>query len=89
MTKEANQINKELKWLKAQETNPSLLYVRELRGRNVNEESHTPPLFSLPQDQTMCIVQPKIQNPLIAFQSPYVKILQQQLTLFHLNQVQK
>ena len=30
-----------MKQLKAKETNPFLLYVRELRGRNFNEESYT------------------------------------------------
>ena len=36
--------NWELKWLEEKETNPSLLYVRELKGKNVNEDSHTLPI---------------------------------------------
>ena len=43
MSKQGNQVNKELKQPEAQETNHSL-YIRQLRGRNVNEESHTPPI---------------------------------------------
>ena len=65
MAKQTNQIDRELKWLETKETYPSLLYVRELRGRNVNEESHTPPLESLPQAQPMCMVQSKTTKPLI------------------------
>ena len=34
---------RELKWIEAKE-NPSLLYARELRGGNANEESHTSPI---------------------------------------------
>ena len=35
-------MNRELKLVEAKVTNPSLLYIRELGDRNVNEESHTP-----------------------------------------------
>ena len=44
MAKQTNQVNRELKWLEEKETNCSLLYARELRGRNVNEESHRSPI---------------------------------------------
>ena len=43
MAKQTNQMKREMKRLEAKETDPSLLYVRELRVRNVNEESHTHP----------------------------------------------
>ena len=44
MTDEKNskQVVTELKQLDAKGPDPSLLMVRELRGRNVNKESHTP-----------------------------------------------
>ena len=42
MAKPTNQLNKELKQLEVKEINPSLLYIRELKGRSVNEESHMP-----------------------------------------------
>ena len=45
----ANTLKRELKRLKVKETDPLLLHVRELRGGNVNEESHKTPLDSLPQ----------------------------------------
>ena len=38
--KNTNQVVKELKQLDAEEPDPSSLNVRELRGRNVNEELH-------------------------------------------------
>ena len=41
--KNSNQIVRELKWLDAKEPDPSSLNVKKLRGRNVNEELHTPP----------------------------------------------
>ena len=44
MAKQTNQVNRELKRLEAKEIDPSLLYVRELRGRNINEESYTHPI---------------------------------------------
>ena len=37
-------MNRKLKKLDAKETDPSLLYVREPRGRSVNEESHMCPI---------------------------------------------
>ena len=40
--KNTNQVVRELKWLDAKEPDPSLLNLRQLRGRNVNEELHTP-----------------------------------------------
>ena len=42
MAKQMNQLNKELKHLDATEIDPSLPYIRELRDRSVNEESHMP-----------------------------------------------
>ena len=39
-----NQLNRELKRLEAKETDASLLHVRELRGRKVNEKSQMPPI---------------------------------------------
>ena len=59
MAKQTNQVNRELKRLEAKQNDTSLLHVRELRGRKVNEESHIRPLGSLPQAQSVCIVQPK------------------------------
>ena len=47
MAKQPNQLPRELKQLEAKEFDPSLLYVRELRGRSVNE-SNPPPLRSPP-----------------------------------------
>ena len=40
--KNSNQVVRELKWLDVKEPDPYLLNVRELRGRNVNTELHTP-----------------------------------------------
>ena len=61
-------MNRELKWLDTEETDPSLLYVRDLRGSSVNEESHMPPLDSLPQAKLMCMGYSKTQKlPIIAF----------------------
>ena len=88
MATQTNQENRELKWLEAKETNPSLLYVRELRGMNVNEEvTHAPQLDSLPQAQPICMVQPQIQKTLITFHPPYIRVPQHQLALFYLSQV--
>ena len=42
MAEENNQVVRELKQLDAEEPDPSSLNVRELRGRSVNEELHTP-----------------------------------------------
>ena len=44
MAKQTNQVNRELKRPEAKETDLSLLHVRELRGKKVNEELHTPPI---------------------------------------------
>ena len=41
--KNSNQVVRELKWLDVKEPDPSSSNIRELRGRNVNEELHTPP----------------------------------------------
>ena len=49
MAKQPYQLPRELKLLEAKEVDPSLLYIRELRGRNVNEESN-PPLIKHPTD---------------------------------------
>ena len=46
MAKQSNKLSGELKQLEAKDTDPSLLHVRELRGRIVNEESNLPPLNS-------------------------------------------
>ena len=43
MAKQTNQLPKELKQLDAKEIDSFLLYIRQLRGRSVNEESSTPP----------------------------------------------
>ena len=57
------------------ETDPFLLYVMELRGRSVNEESHMPPLDSLLQAQFMCMVLSKTQKLVItAFHQLYVTV---------------
>ena len=42
MAKQPNQLPRELKKLEAKEIDPSLLHVRELRGRNVNGEPNLP-----------------------------------------------
>ena len=62
MAQQTIQVNRELKQLDAKETDPSLLNVKELRGRSVNEESHIPPLDSHPEAQFMCMVQSKNQK---------------------------
>ena len=46
--KNANQVVRDLKQLNAKEPDPSLLNVRELRGRNVNEELYTPSIRQPP-----------------------------------------
>ena len=38
----SHQVVRELKWLNAKEPVPSIINIQELRGRNVNEELHTP-----------------------------------------------
>ena len=43
MAKQTNQLPRELKQLDMKEIKLSLLYIRELRGRIINEESGTPP----------------------------------------------
>ena len=43
MTEQNNQAARELKWLDMKEPDLSSLNVRELRGRNVNEELHATP----------------------------------------------
>ena len=40
--KNSNQVVRELKWLDVKEPDPSIIYVPELKGRNVNEEANTP-----------------------------------------------
>ena len=44
MAKHTNQLPKELKQLDAKEIYPSVIYIRELRVRSVNEETSTPPI---------------------------------------------
>ena len=46
--KNSNQVMRELTWLDAKESDPSSLNVWELRGRNINEELHTPSLGQPP-----------------------------------------
>ena len=46
MAKQSNKLTRELKQLEAKEIDPSLLHVRDLRGRSVNWESNAPPLIS-------------------------------------------
>ena len=60
MVEQNNPVPRELKWLDAKEPDPSLLNVRELRGRSANEELHIPSIRQPPQAQYMCIVQFKI-----------------------------
>ena len=48
--KNSSQVVRELKWLDAKEPDPSIINVWELRGRNVNEELHTPSIRQLPSD---------------------------------------
>ena len=45
--KNSNQVVTEMKWLDSKEPDPSSLNVRELRGRNVSEELHTPSIRQL------------------------------------------
>ena len=52
----SNKVVRELKQLDVKEPDPSLLNVRELRGRNVNEELHNPSIRQSPQAQYMHIV---------------------------------
>ena len=47
--KNSNQVVRELKWLDVKEHYPSSLNISELRGRNVNEELHTPSIWQPPQ----------------------------------------
>ena len=51
-----NKVVRELKQLDAKEPDPSLLNIRELRGRNVNEDYAHAPLDSHPRTQYVCIV---------------------------------
>ena len=55
-------MNRELKQLEAKETNPSLLYVRKLRGRNVNEESCTPHYTAFSRPNQCAWYNPKPKN---------------------------
>ena len=48
MTEQNNQVARKLKQLDVKEPDPSLLIVRELRGRSVNEELHTPSFRQAP-----------------------------------------
>ena len=47
MAKHPNQLPRELKQLEAKEIDPSLLYIRKLRGK-IKEESNLPPIMQLP-----------------------------------------
>ena len=49
MAAQNNQVARQLKWLNVKEPDPFLLNVRELTGRNVNEELHTPSIRQPPQ----------------------------------------
>ena len=42
MAKQSNKLTRELKQLEANEIDPSLVHIRELKGRSVNEESNVP-----------------------------------------------
>ena len=44
MAKQTNQVNRDLKRQEAKIIDPSLLYVRELRGKSFKEQSHTTPI---------------------------------------------
>ena len=44
MAKQANQLPRELKQVDVKEIDPSLLNIREMRGRSVKEESGTTPI---------------------------------------------
>ena len=48
MAEQNNQVAREVKQLDTQEADPSLLNARELRGRSVNEELHTPSIRQPP-----------------------------------------
>ena len=48
------QVNSELKQLDAKETDPALLYVRELRGRSANENLHKAYVFEDSNKQVNC-----------------------------------
>ena len=56
MAKQTNQLHRELKQLDMKEIDPFLLYIRDLGGRSVNEESGTPPIKQPSQTQPMCTV---------------------------------
>ena len=51
MVKQMKQLPRELKQLDIKEFDPSLLYIRKLRGRSVNEESGTPPIKQISPGQ--------------------------------------
>ena len=48
MAEQNNQVARQLKWLDVKEPDPSSLNVRELRGRSVNEDLHTPSIRQPP-----------------------------------------
>ena len=58
--KNSNQVVRELKWLDVKEPDPSIINVWEWRGKNINEELHTPSIRLPPQAQYMYIVQNKL-----------------------------
>ena len=75
MAKQTNQLTKELKQLDAKEIDPSFLYIRELRGSSVNEESNTPHIRQPPTGPTH--VQSISNNPTPSNDSlppPFVRI---------------
>ena len=47
--KNSKQVVRDLKWFDMKGPDPSIIYVWELRVRNVNEELHTPSIRQLPQ----------------------------------------
>ena len=49
MAKQNDQVARKLKWLDTKEPDPSSLKVKELRGRSVTEELHTPFIKQPPQ----------------------------------------
>ena len=46
--KNSNQVVRELKWLDVRESDPSIINIRDLRGRNVSEKLHTLSIRQLP-----------------------------------------
>ena len=89
MAEHNNQVATELKWLDAKELDPSSLNIRELRGRCVNEELHTPSIRQ-PPPGPIC-VHGAIQNLKVngmCLPPPINQSTQHWLSLSHHNQAQ-